>query len=61
MVDVEENKLEQLKDYLLRSISHFGGSKFYQLTKDLTEEERITLFSDNEVLKRIYKIEDYDA
>ena len=61
MNELEINKVEELKGYLLKSNSHFGGSKFYHLTKELTEEEKIALFSDPSVLKRIYKLEDYDT
>ena len=60
MNELEINKVEELKGYLLKSNSHFGGSKFYHLTKELTEEEKIALFSDPSVLKRIYKLEDYE-
>lgn len=61
MVEIEVNKIEKLKDYLMKSSSHFGGSKFYHLTKDLTEEEKIELFSDEAILKRIYKLENYET
>ena len=61
MVLENVNKLLEIKEYLIRSSSHFGGSKFYHLTKDLTEEEKIELFSDQDILKRIYKLENYDT
>ena len=60
MVDVEINKVQEVKDYLLKSPTHFGGAKFTKMMKDLSNEEKIELFSDD-ILKRLEKVIDYEA
>ena len=40
MVDVEINKVQEIKDYLLKSPTHFGGAKFTRMMRDLSNEEK---------------------
>ena len=61
MADIDVNKIQEIKEYLVRSVSHFGGAKFTSIMKTLTENEKDVLFSDNEILKKLYKLEDYDS
>ena len=51
MVLEEINKVQEMKDYLLKSPTHFGGAKFTKMMRELSNEEIIELFSDD-VLKR---------
>ena len=60
MVDVEINKIQEMKDYLLKSPTHFGGAKFTKMMRDFSDEEIIELF-DESVLKRLERVADYDA
>ena len=60
MVDVENNKLQEVKDYLLKSPTHFGGAKFTRMMRDLSNEEKIELFSDD-ILKRLERVIDYES
>ena len=65
MVDIETNveeinKVQEMKAYLLKSPTHFGGAKFTRLMRELSNEEIIELFSDD-VLKRLDRVIDYDA
>ena len=54
MVEVEENKVEQLRRHLLKSNSHFGGAKFSRMTREFSDEEKLDLFGRPEILKRIF-------
>ena len=60
MVDVEINKVQEIKDYLLKSPTHFGGAKFTRMMRDLSNEEKIELFSDD-ILKRLERVVDYES
>ena len=60
MVLEEINKVQEMKDYLLKSPTHFGGAKFTKMMRELSNEEIIELFSDD-VLKRLERVIDYDA
>lgn len=60
MVDINYNKISELKDYLLRSNNHFKGAKFSNLMKELSNEEKNILFNDKDMIDRIFKIDDYD-
>lgn len=65
MVDIETNieevnKVEEMKSYLLKSPTHFGGAKFTRMMRELSDEEITLLFSDD-VLKRLERVIDYDA
>lgn len=60
--NVEEiNKVQEIKKYLLKSLSHFGGAKFTAMMKELSNEEKVELFNDREVQKQVFKITDYEA
>ena len=61
MVEVEENKVEQLRTHLLKSSTHFGGAKFSRMVREFSEEEKLDLFSRPEILKRIFMLENYDT
>lgn len=61
MVEVEVNNLELLKTHLLKSNSHFGGAKFSRMTRNFSDEEKIKLFGDPQILKRIFQLENYDV
>ena len=56
----EINKVQEMKDYLLKSPTHFGGAKFTRMMKELSSEEIIELFSED-VLRRLERVTDYDA
>lgn len=60
MVDVETNKVLEMKKYLLKSPTHFGGAKFTKMMKEFSNEEISELFTD-EVIKRLERVIDYDA
>lgn len=60
MVDVETNKVQEIKDYLLKSPSHFGGSKFTKMMRELSNEEKIELFTE-EIIKRLERVTDYES
>lgn len=61
MVEVEENKVEQLRIHLLKSSTHFGGAKFSRMVREFSEEEKLDLFGRPEILKRIFMLENYDT
>lgn len=61
MVEVDVNNLELLKTHLLKSNSHFGGAKFSRMTRNFSDEEKIKLFGDPQILKRIFQLENYDV
>ena len=60
MVLEEVNKVQEMKDYLLKSPTHFGGAKFTRMMKELSNDQIIDLFSED-VLKRLDRVVDYDA
>ncbi len=65
MVELENEQInyervKEIKAYLLKSSSHFGGHRFTSIIKEFNNEEKILLFSTPEILRRIYSIEDYD-
>ena len=60
MIDVETNKVQEIKEYLLKSPTHFGGAKFTRMMRDLSNEEKIELFND-EVLRKLERVSDYEA
>ena len=63
MVDVvfkDDNKIQEMKDYLSKSSTHFGGSKFTKMLKGFNAEEVFELFSDD-ILKKLEVVTDYDA
>lgn len=65
MVDVnknleEINKVEEIRTYLLKSSTHFGGSKFTKMINGLSNEEQIEVFNED-VLRRLERIADYDV
>ncbi len=60
MVDVETNKVQEMRQYLLKSPTHFGGAKFTKLMRELSNQEKVELFSDD-VLKRLDRVIDYEA
>lgn len=60
MVDVEFNKIQEIRDYLLKSSAHFGGAKFTRMMRDLTNEEKIELFNDD-ILKKLERVTDYES
>lgn len=60
MVDGEISKVQEIKDYLFKSPTHFGGAKFTKMMKELSNEEKIELFS-NDLLKRLERVVDYET
>ena len=60
MVDIEFNKIQEIRGYLLKSSAHFGGAKFTRMMRDLTNEEKIELFNDD-ILKRLERVTDYES
>ena len=60
MVDIEFNKIQEIRNYLLKSSAHFGGAKFTRMMSDLTSEEKIKLFNDD-ILKRLERVTDYES
>ncbi|MGN1370935.1 MAG: hypothetical protein ACI4XM_01450 [Candidatus Coprovivens sp.] len=63
MVDVvfkDDTKIQEMKDYLSKSSTHFGGSKFTKMLKGFNAEEVFELFSDD-ILKKLEVVTDYDA
>lgn len=61
MVDVEDkSKLYELRNHLLKSPTHFGGAKFTRMIRELSFEEQVELF-DDEMLKRLERVVDYDS
>ncbi len=66
MVDIENKeinyeKIEDIKQYLLKSPSHFGGHRFTSLMKEFNNDEKYLIFSDSSIMKRVYTIVDYDV
>ncbi len=66
MVDVNKQeinyeKVKEMKDYLIKSTNHFGGHKFTAMMKEFSPEEKYLIFSDPEILKRVYLIVNYDT
>ena len=61
MVEVEVNNLDILRTHLLKSNSHFGGAKFSRMVREFSDEDKIKLFSDPQILKRVFQLENYDA
>lgn len=57
----EIDKINEIKLYLGKSSSHFGGHKFTAMMKNLSNEEKIEVFSDSEVRKKMLQIINYDA
>ena len=41
MVLEEVNKVQEMKDYLLKSPTHFGGAKFTRMMKELSNDQII--------------------
>ncbi len=66
MVDVETKeinyqKVEEMKEYLLKSPNHFGGHRFTAMMKEFSQEEKQLIFNDPRVMKRVHLIVDYDT
>lgn len=60
MVGVEINKVEEMRNHLLKSPTHFGGAKFTRMMKEFEDVEIIELF-DDKVLKKLELVTDYNA
>lgn len=58
---ISVDRIQELKKVFLQSACPFGGSKFSQLVKPLSMEERLLLFGDEEILEKIFELKDYDA
>lgn len=60
MVELEIDKVQELRKHLLKSPTHFGGAKFTRMIRELSNEEQIELF-DKDVLKKLENVVSYDS